>query len=82
MRFKVGHLLDFGALAEILEGLPFGRFALFFEVRLLGLEPLELLGVLVYSVLLHPERRVELVVLLCLRHDLPSDVSLAIFQRL
>ena len=82
MRFKVGHLLDFGALAEALESLPLGRFALFFEVRLLGLEPLELLGVLVYSVLLHPERRVELVVLLRLRHDLPSNVSLAISQRL
>ena len=82
MRFKVGHLLDFGALAEVLECLPLGRFALFFEVRLLGLEPLELLSVPVYGVLLDPERSIELVVLLCLRHDLPSDVSLAIPQRL
>lgn len=30
MRFKFGHLLDFGALAEVLEGLPLGSFALFF----------------------------------------------------
>ena len=75
-------MFDFGALAEVLEGLPLSRFALFFEVRLLGLEPLELLGVLVYSVLLDPERRVKLVVLLRLRHYLPSDVSLAISQRL